>query len=188
MECYSPFCFLHQFFIPHSPHFGLRAVHTYRPCKINQWCALDNHSAGILATSCFSVSSGVRAPVTNPIRSATRNTCVSTGIAGRPKATASITFAVFRPTPGKVCSNSKSDGTSPLNSFINFFAIADKCLDLLFGYDIDRINSKISSIVAPAIASAVGNRSNNAGVTIFTRLSVHCADRMTATSNWKGLL
>ena len=106
MECYSPFCFLHQFFIPHSPHFGLRAVHTYRPCKINQWCALDNHSAGILATSCFSVSSGVRAPVTNPIRSATRNTCVSTGIAGRPKATASITFAVFRPTPGKVCSKS----------------------------------------------------------------------------------
>ena len=125
--------YLHHSAIPHSSHFGFLATQTYLPCNINQWWAVDSHSAGICATSCFSVSNGVLAPVTSPIRSATRKTCVSTGMAGRLKATASITLAVFRPTPGNVCNNSKSSGTIPLKSSISFFAIADRCLDLLFG-------------------------------------------------------
>ena len=41
-----------------------------------------------------------------------------------------------------------------------------------------------SSNSACASSSGVGNASNNAGVTIFTRLSVHCAESITATISW----
>jgi|GEM_PF-5406995 len=45
----------------------------------------------------------------------------------------------------------------------------------------------IASVVfnkeAMAVDTHVGNASNRAGVIMFTRLSVHCADRMTAISN-----
>lgn len=34
-------------FNPHLSHFGLRAVHTYRPCRISQWCALGIKASGI---------------------------------------------------------------------------------------------------------------------------------------------
>jgi len=37
--------------------------------------------------------------------------------------------------------------------------------------------------VATAIISGEGYASNNAGVIMFTLLSVHCAERITATSN-----
>src|SRR6267378_2171389 len=34
--------------------------------------------------------------------------------------------------------------------------------------------------------SALGNREKSAGVTLFTRSSVHCAERIVATRSWKG--
>jgi hypothetical protein len=52
----------------------------------------------------------------------------------------------------------------------------------------DFINSKISSISALAIDFASGNFFMRGGVTILTLLSVHCAERITATSNSKGFL
>ena len=42
------------------------------------------------------------------------------------------------------------------------------------------------SQLASAITSGVGKSRNRAGVMRFTRLSVHCALRMTATNSWKG--
>ena len=44
-----------------------------------------------------------------------------------------------------------------------------------------------TSAVASAIFCGVGNASKSAGTVIFTRLSVHCADRITATSSWNGV-
>ena len=40
---------------------------------------------------------------------------------------------------------------------------------------------------AAAIEAASGKASNRAGVTMLTRLSVHWAERITATRSWKGL-
>ena len=54
---------------------------------------------------------------------------------------------------------------------------------LLLGYEHERINPKTSSSVPCASDSASGKRSKNGGVIIFTRLSVHWADNITATSN-----
>ena len=39
---------------------------------------------------------------------------------------------------------------------------------------------------AAASAAGVGNAANSSGVTWFTILSVHCADRMVATSSCQG--
>ena len=44
------------------------------------------------------------------------------------------------------------------------------------------------SVGIAASLSTVGASLNNAGVTIFTRLSVHCADKITATINSYGEL
>lgn len=46
-------------FSPHVSHLGLRAVHTYLPCNISQWCAVGISSLGIYFTKCFSVANGV---------------------------------------------------------------------------------------------------------------------------------
>lgn len=50
---------------------------------------------------------------TRPRRLLTRNTWVSTGMAGMPKAAISTTEAVFLPTPGSAQSSSMVWGTSP---------------------------------------------------------------------------
>ena len=141
-----------------------------------------------MAVSFRSVASGVRLPVVSPRRSATRNTCVSTAIAGRSKTTERMTLAVFRPTPGRERRLSISAGTSPPKSSTSFDAIPFSALALLFGYDTDFIYSRICSTPAAAIVAASGKAANSAGVTALIRLSVHCADSITAVSNSKGLL
>ena len=50
----------------------------------------------------------------------------------------------------------------------------------------DRIYSPTSSGEASANASRVGYRSNSAGVTRFTRASVHWADSRVAMRSWRG--
>ena len=52
-------------------------------------------------------------PGASPVRFATRKMCVSTAIVGWPNAVFSTTFAVLRPTPGRLSSASRSAGTSP---------------------------------------------------------------------------
>ena len=48
--------------------------------------------------------------------------------------------------------------------------------------------SNIASIDDLLIKSGLGNLANKAGVIILTRLSVHCADNITATVNSKTFL
>ncbi len=52
-------------------------------------------------------------PGARPVRLPTRKTCVSTAMVGSPKAMLSTTFAVLRPTPGRLSELSRSLGTSP---------------------------------------------------------------------------
>ena len=40
---------------------------------------------------------------------------------------------------------------------------------------------------AAASAAGSGQRRNNSGVTMFTRLSVHWAERMVAITSWNGV-
>ena len=40
---------------------------------------------------------------------------------------------------------------------------------------------------ARAIASGVGKRRNSSGVTLFTRSSVHWAERIVAQTSWNGV-
>ena len=63
----------------------------------------------------FSTAKGVVAVIgTKPILLLTLNTCVSTAILGCLSITLVITFAVLRPTPGRVINCSTIKGTSPL--------------------------------------------------------------------------
>ena len=50
----------------------------------------------------------------------------------------------------------------------------------------DLMSEKTSSTDASDKVKASGKRLKNAGVVKFTRLSVHCADRITATNNSNG--
>lgn len=92
-------------------------------------------------------------------------------------------MAVFLPTPGRVMSWSMSEGISQLKLSLTFRAMPARCLALLFGYDTDFIYARISSSEAAAMSFTVGNLANRAGVTLFTLLSVHCAERITAVIN-----
>src|SRR5690554_1466939 len=134
-------------------------------------------------TNSFSVWRGDLELLVSPMRLATRKTWVSTGMAGWSNATARITLAVLRPTPGMESNESISEGTSLLNSDTSFFAIPTRFFALLLGYEQDLMYSYTASGVETAIISGTGNASNRAGVIMFTRLSVHCAERITATSN-----
>ncbi len=55
--------------------------------------------------------------------------------------------------------------------------------DLLRKKPVGRISSSSSSWVESSTEAGVGNRANRRGVTSLTRASVHCADRITATSS-----
>ena len=51
------------------PHAGLRAVHTYRPCRISQWCALRLNSRGVEALqSVLDRAGGLAASQPGPVR------------------------------------------------------------------------------------------------------------------------
>ena len=121
LHCYAlPFLFiasLQTSFSPHLLHSGFLALHIYRPCRISQWCALGIISSGRCFISSISTLYGVVQRFgTSPMRWLTRNTWVSTAIALLSQTTESITFAVLRPTPGRVVSSSSVSGTSPLKS------------------------------------------------------------------------
>jgi hypothetical protein len=48
------------------------------------------------------------------------------------------------------------------------------------------MNGMICAAVIFPIACASGAHSNSAGVIMLTRASVHCAERIVATSSWNG--
>ena len=74
-------------------------------------------------------------------------------------------------------------GTTPPNFSISILAIPIKCFVLLLGYEMLFIIGNNSSNSALLILSASGNFAKIAGVVRFTRLSVHWAESITATSN-----
>ena len=148
---------------------------------MSQWCADGRSSGGKLSVRSCSTASTVF-PSESPMRRATLKTCVSTAITGLLYTTDAITLAVLRPTPGILTSRSGSEGTVPPNSSSSVRAIPIRCLALLFGNEIDFIRAYTSSKEASASDCGSGNLLNRAGVYIFTLLSVHCADKMTAIS------
>src|ERR1700730_7177290 len=79
-------------------------------------------------------------------------------------------------------------GTWSPHSLTTFRAASTKDLALLLKKPVLRISFASTSGRAAAKSSGVGYLANNPGVTALTRLSVHCAERMVATSNSQGLL
>ena len=67
-----------------------------------------------------------------------------------------MTLAVLRPTPGKVVSSSVVEGTMPAKRSTRACAMPCRWRAFAFGYDTDLMYSYIASIVAFAMAWAVG--------------------------------
>ncbi len=103
-----------------------------------------------------------------------------------PYALPSTTFAVFRPTPGSVTISLSLRGTWPPNWSRS--AAESPITDLVLARKkpVGLRISSTSSGLAAARSSGVGYLANSAGVVMFTRLSVVCADSTVATSSWNG--
>src|SRR5678815_1804151 len=78
-------------------------------------------------------------------------------------------------------------GTWPPNSPVTRLAAPIIDFDLLLKKPVLRISLARTSGATAAKSSGVGYLANRPGVTSFTRLSVHCAERIVATSNSQGL-
>ena len=94
--------------------------------------------------------------------------------------------AVFRPTPGRAVNCSRVRGTWP--SCFSRRALAQFWIfrALFLKKPVEWMSVSMVFKGAPANASGVANFWKRAGVTLFTCLSVHCADNIVATSNSKG--
>src|SRR3989449_6619881 len=103
----------HSRLMTHSSHFGRRAMHTRRPCRIS---VCENHvhlSRGTSAIKSRSIFTGSFS-VVRPSSVVSRCTWVSTTIPSfLPNQVPSTTFAVLRPTPGSWTSCSMVSGTVP---------------------------------------------------------------------------
>ena len=110
----------------------------------------------------------------------------STTPSAAPKAFPRTTFAVFLPTPGSFTRASMVRGTFPPCDR----TISRDAPRIDFAFDrkkpVDRISSSRRSCVAEAIVLASGNSRKRAGVTMFTRASVHWAERIVATRSSNG--
>ena len=79
-------------------------------------------------------------------------------------------------------------GTSPPKSLMILRAAPTTDFDLLRKNPVERMSGSSSSGCKAAKCSGVGYFLKRIGVTMFTRTSVHCAERMVATSNSHALL
>ena len=166
-------------------HAGRRAIHVARPCRINRRLNAPRSAAGTTAFSSCSTLTGSLSSV-RPNRLLSRRTCVSTGSPGRSKATLRTTLAVFRPTPGTVTKSSSLVGTSPPNRCSSAAAIPMRLRALARKKPVEWMISSSSSGLARAKEAGSGYAPKRAGVTMFTRTSVLCADRIVAASSWNG--
>src|SRR3954454_3878046 len=171
----------HQRATVHAPQAGLRAWHTRRPCQM-RWCdsIVQSRLGNSTPTSCSTFTGSVSD--VHPKRRANRPKWVSTVMPGRPNALPSTTFAVLRPTPGRVTRSSSVFGTWPpyrstraCDSFSRDSVLARK-------KPVGWMICSSFSRSAAAIATASGYAANNAGRTAFTRRSVVCADSTVTTS------
>src|SRR2546421_4666175 len=103
------------------------------------------------------------------------------------KALPSTTLAVLRPTPPSIIKSSIVRGTLPLWRSTRAWQQDLMLLALLRKKPVVLISCSNSAGCAFAYAAADGYFLNSAGVTRFTRLSVHCAERIVATSSSSGL-
>ncbi len=107
---------------------------------------------------------------------------------GMPNALPSTTLAVLRPTPGRVTRSSSFAGTSPPNRSRSAAARPITDLVLARKNPVGLRISSTSSGLAAASSSGPGYLANSAGVVMFTRLSVVCADKTVATRSSNGLV
>ncbi len=118
-----------------------------------------------------------------------RWTCVSTTTPeAMPKAVPRTTLAVLRAAPGTVRSASMSRGTWPPKSEKILRAAPEMDLALLLKKPVERMSWASSAWFAAAKSWTVGYLRKSPGVTMLTRRSVHCAERIVATSNSQGPL
>src|SRR5271165_1019258 len=78
-------------------------------------------------------------------------------------------------------------GSSPAKSLSTLFAAPIRDLALLLKNPVERISCASSAWFALARSATVGYLAKRPGVTSFTRLSVHWAERIVATSNSQAL-
>ena len=124
----------------------------------------------------------------HPRRNETRPTCVSTGSAGTPKQAPRRIEAVFRPTPGRAVSSSIVRGTRPSMAFQRGRRTVPGSLSPCSGRSLwTERPPRSPPWLDFAKAAGSGQERNSAGVTPFTRSSVHCAARTVATSSSNGL-
>src|ERR1017187_5932402 len=190
--CLALSFFLHpdlraEFWISQFAQSGLRASQRRRPCQISQWLISVQSSCG---TSCINSCSIFTASFSfvRPRRVESRVTCVSTTTPTlMSNALPRTTFAVLRPTPASACSSSIVRGTSPRNFSTSAAQQALMFFALLRKKPVDLTAASISASGAAAKSLALRYFLNSSVVTMFTRLSVHCAERIVATSSCSGL-
>src|SRR5690242_2261569 len=177
----------HSLFTTHISHLGLRAMHTARPWRISV-CANHVHlSRGTTAMRSRSIFTGSFSFV-RPSSVASRATCVSTTIPSLFRnQVPSTTFAVFRPTPGSSTSCSMVSGTSPPWRSTTACAIPMIDFVLLRKKPVLWISCSSTRGSALTKSAAVLYFAKSVGVTMFTRASVDCAERMVATSSSSAL-
>ena len=122
-------------------------------------------------------------------RSDKRITCVSTTMpSSTPNAFPSTTFAVLRPTPGSSRSCAMVLGTLPPYFFRQPLWQRPECF-LFCCEKSGGLNRTLKCCLR--CTREIGSClvfAKSAGVTMFTRLSVHCAERIVATNNCSGFL
>ncbi len=96
------------------------------------------------------------------------------------------TFAVLRPTPGSAWSSAIVRGTSPPCFSTSALAIPRRDLAFALKKPVERMTSSRAPGGAAASDAASGKRLKTSGVTMFTRASVHCAERIVATRSSSG--
>ena len=162
-----------------------RGLQILRPWRISVSETLVQCLAGKSAVKSASTASAVLNWV-KPRRRETRRTCRSTGKPGTLSACPNTTLAVFRPTPGSLTSDFIDAGTVPSWSSASSAAapLRDRALERKNPVGLTNVSS--SSRSASASDLGFGNLLNRSGVTLFTRSSVHCADKIVATNNSNG--
>ena len=163
-------------------------MHSLRPCQMIWWENRVHRSRGIIFIKSCSIFLGSLFLVSSRRREI-RCTWVSTTTPSDfLNHVPNSTFAVFRATPGRVRSFSISSGTCPPKSLRIFLAAPTTDFDLLRKKPVERISGSSCSGFKAAKASTVGYFLKISGVTMLTRTSVACADRIVATSNSHALL
>ena len=139
----------------HVPQRGARAVHTARPWRMSLRLSAPHCADGTRAPNSRSTTSG-SGDVVKPSRRASRPTWVSTGSPGSLNATLRTTFAVLRPTPGRVTRSSIAEGTWPSKRSTSVRAIPSRLLAFERKNPVERISSSSASGSAPANDGASG--------------------------------